>query len=67
MENTLLTAPNEPTVHSEEVAEQIEKNQAAIQLLQSWFDEDEQEQRETLLLLQVALDEDRLSDRLLFS
>jgi len=65
MENTLLTAPNERTVHSEEVDEQIEKNQAAIRLLQSWFDE--QEQRETLSLLQVALDEDRLSDRPLFS
>ncbi len=67
MEDTLITAPNEPPVHTEEMAEQIEKNLAAIRLLQSWLDDDEQEQRETLSLLRVALDEDRLSDRPLFS
>lgn len=41
--------------------------QAAVDLLQSWFDEDPQAQRETWEYLKVALDEDRLSDRKLFS
>lgn len=40
---------------------------AAIALLQSWYDEDPQEQQETLGYLRVVLDEDRLSDRKLFS
>ena len=44
-------------------ADQIEKNQAAIQLLRSWREGDEQEQRETWEYLKKALDEDRLSDR----
>jgi hypothetical protein len=43
-------------------------NQAAIDLLRSWREEgDEQEQRETWEFLKTALDEDRLSDRPLFS
>lgn len=43
-------------------------NQAAIDLLRSWREEgDEQEQRETWEFLQQSLDEDRLSDRPLFS
>ncbi len=67
MEDTLITSPNERAAYSEEVSEEIMKNILAIQLLQSWFDEDEQEQRETLSLLRAALDEDRLSDRPLFS
>ncbi len=46
---------------------QIEKNQAAIQLLDSWLAEEEtQEQRETWEFLKKALDEDRLSYRKLF-
>ena len=43
------------------------KRKALISLLQSWREGDEQEQIETLKLLQQALDEDRLSDRKLFS
>lgn len=39
---------------------------SAIALLQSWCDEDAQEQRETWTFLKIALDEDRLSDRKLF-
>jgi hypothetical protein len=39
---------------------------AAIQLLQSWREADEQEQQETWEYLKRALDEDRLSDRKLF-
>ena len=40
---------------------------AALALLQSWFEDDEKEQRETWEVLSKALDEDRLSDRKLFS
>ncbi len=48
--------------------EQRQRNQAAIELLRKWVDEgDEEEQRETLEYLQQALDEDRLSNRPLFS
>lgn len=49
-------------------AEQIRKNQAAIELLRSWSedDSDAEEQRETWEYLKQALDEDRLSDRKLF-
>ena len=40
--------------------------ESAIALLQSWCDEDAQEQRETWEFLKTALDQDRLSDRKLF-
>lgn len=63
MQDTVLPAAKEAAISPEE---QMEKNRAAIQLLQSWFDEDEAEQRDTLAKLRIALDEDRLSDRLLF-
>lgn len=39
---------------------------AAIALLQSWYEDDPQEQKETWEYLKVALDEDRLSSRKLF-
>lgn len=46
---------------------QIERNQAAIRLLESSLVEgDSDEQRETWEWLRKALDEDRLSDRKLF-
>ena len=45
---------------------QIERNQAAIALLNSWMEEDEEEQRETFAFLKRALDEDRPSYRKLF-
>ena len=46
---------------------QIEKNQAAIRLLDSWLaEEPTQEQQEAWEDLKRALDEDRLSDRKLF-
>lgn len=41
-------------------------NQAAIDLLRLWCEENEQEQRETWKVLKLALDEDRFSDRKLF-
>ena len=46
--------------------EQMERRIALIQLLTSWREGDEQEQRETLEYLVQMLDEDRLSDRKLF-
>ncbi len=47
-------------------AAQSQKNRALIQLLRSWREGDEQEQRNTWEYLQQALDEDRLSERKLF-
>jgi ferritin len=49
-------------------AEQARKNQAAINLLDSWLDdsEDSAEHQQTWDFLKIALDEDRLSDRPLF-
>ena len=49
-------------------SQQIEKNKAAIELLRSWREEgDEEEQKETGDYLRRVLDEDRLSNRQLFS
>lgn len=49
-------------------AEQAQKNQAAIDLLDSWLDdtEDASEHQQAWDFLETALDEDRLSDRPLF-
>lgn len=47
--------------------EHKQKMEALMRLLQSWREGDEKEQQETLAYLQKALDEDRLSDRKLFS
>ncbi len=48
--------------------EQAQKNQAAIDLLDSWLDESEDaaEHQQAWECLKTALDEDRLSDRPLF-
>jgi hypothetical protein len=48
--------------------EQSRKNQAAIDLLDSWLDDDEDaaEHQQAWDFLKTALDEDRLSDRPLF-
>jgi hypothetical protein len=50
---------------------QIELNQPAIALLKSWLEEDQEdspdEQRAALEWLMAAIDEDRPSDRKLFS
>jgi hypothetical protein len=43
-----------------------EQAQAILDLLQSWDDDDPEEQRETWEELKRHLDEDRLSDRPLF-
>jgi len=45
----------------------MKHNQAVIDLLNSWEQEDAEEQRETLEFLMRALDEDRLSSRKHFS
>ena len=42
--------------------EQIRRNQAAIEMLNEWMQEDPEEQRETLEYLMRVLDEDRPSD-----
>ena len=42
------------------------KNQAALQLLQTWCTDDAQEQAETWMVIKKVLEEDRLSDRSLF-
>ncbi|MFM2311119.1 MAG: hypothetical protein RLZZ04_395 [Cyanobacteriota bacterium] len=49
-------------------AEQAQKNQAAIDLLDSWLgeNEDASEHQQAWDFLRTALDEDRLSDRPLF-
>jgi hypothetical protein len=49
-------------------AEQARRNQAAIDLLDSWIsdDEDASEHQQSWDFLKTALDEDRLSDRPLF-
>ncbi|MEM6425499.1 MAG: hypothetical protein AAF728_10125 [Cyanobacteria bacterium P01_D01_bin.128] len=49
-------------------AEQAQKNQATVDLLESWLNEDEDasEHQEAWDFLKAALEEDRLSDRLLF-
>ena len=44
----------------------LQKNLALIELLKTWREEDEQEQRGTWECPKVALDEDRHSDRKLF-
>lgn len=56
------------TVPSVIDAEQARKNQAAIDLLDSWLDdtEDASEHQQAWDFLKTALDEDRLSDRPLF-
>ena len=47
-------------------ATQYQKNHSLVQLLRSWREGDEQEQRSTWEYLKQALDEDRTSERKLF-
>jgi hypothetical protein len=55
-----------PDIKTQPAQELPPENIAAIQLLQSWRNEDSQEQRETWEFLKQAIDEDRLSDRKFF-
>lgn len=63
-----ITSQNKPIVSFKNSSEEIsEKNNKAIDLLDSWIDEgDEQEQKETWEYLKKELDENRLSDRKFF-
>jgi hypothetical protein len=54
-------------VPNTELKTQQQKREQAIKLLQSWREDDEKEQKETWEYLKLALDQDRLSDRKLFS
>jgi hypothetical protein len=62
------TRTNDPDAEQREAKrqEQIRRNQALIELLNEWDQEDPEEQRETLEFLMKALDEDRPSYRKLF-
>ena len=55
-----------PVDSGEQHAEQMRHNQAGIDLLNSWENDDPDEQAETWAYLKQALDEDRLSYRKLF-
>ena len=55
-----------PAEAEEQREQQMRRNQAVIDLLNSWDDDDPEEQRETWAFLKQALDEDRLSYRKLF-
>jgi endonuclease/exonuclease/phosphatase family metal-dependent hydrolase len=68
----LVMAKHKPTskplrVATTDLKTQQQKREQAIKLLQSWREDDEEEQKETWEYLKQALDEDRLSDRKLFS
>jgi hypothetical protein len=63
---TANTATILPDSEEEQRRQQIEKNQALIQLLRSWREGDPEEQRETVEFLMSVLDEDRYSTRKLF-
>jgi hypothetical protein len=58
---------SEPGLEDEDWTLQPMEADKAIALLESWYDEEAEEQRRTWELLKAALDEDRLSDRKLFS
>ena len=56
-----------PKMDSDSSSAEKQKNQLAVQLLRFWRTEDELEQKETLGYLMKVLDEDRPSDRKLFT
>lgn len=69
---SLFMAKRKPTskalnIPTTELKTQQQKREQAIELLQSWREDDEQEQKETWEYLKIALDQDRPSDRKLFS
>ena len=75
LENSLFQAANQQSLTVEEFAIQIltfaftqkERQKKAVSLLESWLsDADIEEQKTTGAYLIESLDQDRLSDRLLF-
>ncbi len=64
-----IQSQNPPILSLEKLPEEIsEQNSKAIELLDSWINEDnEQEQKETWEYLKKELDKNRLSDRKFFS
>ncbi len=75
IESSLFEEANQQSLSVEEVAIQIltftftqrEKQKKAINLLESWLNDDDiEEQKTTGAYLIESLDQDRLSDRLLF-
>lgn len=58
--------PRQDSTPGNALSEDAKKREAFIRLLESWYEEDVEDQRETLKLLQQVLDEDRFSDRKLF-
>lgn len=63
-EQPLPISPPLPT--NQQIILNVEQQKAAIELLRSWREGDQQEQQETWDYLKRVLDEDRLSDRKLF-
>ena len=62
------TAEALESVINADTIDPVQQHQALTKLFQSWRDEgDEEEQTETAEFLRIALDEDRLSNRPLFS
>ena len=59
-----ITQPDR--LDEELVQEQIRRNQAALEMLQEWDQDDPEEQRITWEFLKRALDEDREGQRKLF-
>lgn len=53
-------------VPTKQLDDSQQKREQAIKLLQSFREDDEEEQKETWEYLKQALDQDRLSDRKLF-
>jgi len=74
LEQYLLREANQHGLSVEALAVQLltnsilpkQKQTEAVNLLQSWIDEDDEEQQETGQYLTQALDDDRLSERKLF-
>jgi hypothetical protein len=66
MSDERTTVVDAPPLEESLVEAQKKKNLAAIRLLDSWSEGDDEEQRETWAYLKRALDEGRLSSLKLF-
>ena len=61
-----VTVPQNTLEENIQLTSPSPRNRALIELLRTWREGDEQEQKSTWEYLKQALDEDRLSDRKLF-